>query len=320
MKRVQVSGAAMILVSICLLTICEVRAQQLADAHSANNDASERSLISSDDQAKQVTQFPLIQSSNGAFSREGEKSPYPIMSRLLRPLPLPVVNKLSTLDKAYLDVYLILSDDNKCSRFFGGPAAIEVLNELTRQLKPAYFDQSIALRMVGNISYVSNNSTGLSYRLFENARLNTNGPFYRTSVPSVDTTMHRVGEFSPNTREARITIVLHEIGHMIRSADGQWVLPNDGDDPAVSKSNTQRVIDVCRNEIAGRSKVHFDQALAAVRRFELPGNALASTAAAPQPANTNFGLSAPSGLRQIGGSRDTRCEFCRSEIQIPQDN
>ncbi|HEV7397020.1 MAG TPA: hypothetical protein VGN86_10955 [Pyrinomonadaceae bacterium] len=318
MKRVQVSGAAMILVSVCLLTICEVRAQKVSEAPSANNKTNDRSSISNDDQAKATSQFPLIESSTGAFRGEDKKSSHSFRSALLRPLPLPDVKKLSELDKAYLDVYLILSEDNKCSRFYGGAAALEVLNELTRQIKPAYFDKSIALRMTGNISYYSNNTTGLSYRLFESAQLNTNGPFYRTSVLSLDSFIHRVGEFSSNTREARITIVLHEIGHMIMSADRQWVLPNDGNNPTISKSNTQRVIDVCRNEIVSRGHVRFDQALAAIRGFELQSHDLAS-ATAPPPTNTNSGLSAPARLRQIGSQPDAHCEFCRSEIQIPQD-
>ena len=45
--------------------------------------------------------------------------------------------KLNDLDKAYIDVFTILRDDNPCSRLYGGPAAIEALNELMRTLRPA---------------------------------------------------------------------------------------------------------------------------------------------------------------------------------------
>src|SRR5947207_14841493 len=110
---------------------------------------------------------------------------------------------------------MILSEDSGCSRFYGGAPAIEVLNELVKRLKPAYFEPSLALRMKGELSYGYNHSTGLNYRLFESELVNTNGPFYKTSISPLDRTIQRVGEFSPNTREARLTILLHELGHMV---------------------------------------------------------------------------------------------------------
>lgn len=238
----------------------------------------------------------------------------------LQPLSLPDVSKLSPLDKAYLDAYSILREDNACSRFYGGFAAIEVLNQLTRQLKPVYLNKSIGLRMTGKISYAMNNTTKLSYRTFENAQLNTNGPFYRTSIFPVDSTIPRVGEYSPNTREARLTILLHELGHMIQRPDGEWVLPNDGDDPGTSRSNTQKVIEVCREQIKGQSHIAFDRALAVTQadRETTPAQLAAHT----ETTAPLHSIAKPAGdelLRQIGSQLDARCETCRREIQNPQD-
>jgi hypothetical protein len=180
-------------------------------------------------------------------------------------LPLPKASKLTPLDKAYLDAFSILRQDNECSRFYGGPPAIEVLNRLTRQLKPAYFESSIALKMKGITSVATNYQSGLAYRLFEKAELNLNGPFYRAGIFPNEATKHFVGNFWPNTREARVAILLHEIGHMIKTADNHWVLPDDGDDPELSRQNTLRVIAVCRDQIKGLSRISFAHELSSAQ-------------------------------------------------------
>src|SRR6185312_7922180 len=238
----------------------------------------------------------------------------------LQPLALAEVAKLSPLDKAYLDVYSILRDSNECSEFFGGPAAIEVLNQLTRQLRPAYFDRSIGLRMTGRISYAMNDATRLSYRIFETAQLNTNGPFFKTSAFPTDSVIARVGEFSPNTSEARLTILLHELGHMIQRPNGDWVLPNDGDNPATSKENTQKVIDVCRNQIKKRGQVSFEKELAVMQTDRQEAEAqLTALKAGSAPSTPDLKRVSPELLRHIGSQDEARCDSCRPEIQNPQD-
>jgi len=236
----------------------------------------------------------------------------------IQPLRALSSAKLSLLDKAYLDAYWILHDDNACSRMYGGPAAIEVLNRLTQQLKPAYLDRDIALRMKGDMTYALNNSTGLKYRVFDKAELNTNGPFYRSGVFPTESMLGRVGEFSPNTREARLTILLHELGHMIEKPDGKWVLPNDGKDSAISRDNTQTVINVCREQIRQRLQVTSEATLAVLQRGASdPANA----AATPQSSHdANSKAEATQEVRQFGSQLDARCTSCRREIQIPQDH
>jgi hypothetical protein len=142
----------------------------------------------------------------------------------------------------------ILKDDNSCSRFYGGPAAIEVLNRLTQQLVPARFDNYIGLRMMGVTRLAQNHSTRISYRLFEKVELNLNGPFYKGNTVGAQV-VPSVGIFQPNTRAARATILLHELGHLIRLSGDQFLLRDDGNSDAYSRENTSRVISVCFNEI-----------------------------------------------------------------------
>lgn len=176
-------------------------------------------------------------------------------------LPLPNLAKLTQLDKAYLDAFSILRNNNSCSRFYGGPPAIEALNRLTQQLTTGTFDKEIAVRMKGVTSTVTNYSTGLSFRLFEKAELNLNGPFYRSRIMPNDPWISDVGGFSANSREIRVTILLHELGHLIKTPGKNWVLPNDGNDPALSRENTARVVAVCRDEIKALSRVSFAEEL-----------------------------------------------------------
>jgi hypothetical protein len=179
---------------------------------------------------------------------------------------LPNANHLTPLDEAYLDAFSILREDNTCSDFYGGPGAIEVLNQLKQQLKPTQLDSTVAVRMTGKATKVTSDRYLLSYRLFAQAKLNLSGPFYsgnalrigRSVVPSI-------GKFPPNTREARVTILLHELGHLIERPDKQWVLPDDGASADLSEENTERVIAVCGKQIRSRSPISFGRVLQTAR-------------------------------------------------------
>lgn len=214
---------------------------------------------------------------------ETEAPTTPPRAELPQPLSLPNAAKLTLLDKAYLDAFSILREDNSCSRFYGGPPAIEVLNRLTRRLRPSYFDRTVALRMWGKTSSAQNHGSGLSYRLFEKAELNFNGPFYRSSVFPNEAAVPSVGQFLANTREARVAILLHEIGHMIQTPDNHWVLPDDGNDPNLSRQNTLRVIAVCRDQIRGLSRIGFAQELLSTQTP--PDSKSSQVAGVPQPAH-----------------------------------
>lgn len=168
-----------------------------------------------------------------------------------RPLLLPVDNliKSAELRNAYVDTFEILSNENDCSRFFGGQSAAFVLGELTKRITTGSLSHSVALRMKGKVTMVTNGSFKISYRLFDKAEINLNGSFFRAQTFPGDPHVPYVGRFRPNTREARIAILLHELGHVVQAEGNNWILPDDGRDTNLSTENTAKVLDVCGKEI-----------------------------------------------------------------------
>ena len=192
-------------------------------------------------------------------------------------LPLPNAHQLTPLDEAYLDAFSILKEDNTCSAFYGGPTAIEVLNQLKQQLRPTHLNSAVGVRMTGRTTKLTSVQYPLSYRLFDKAELNLEGPFYRDN----DFRSERsIGGFLPNTREARVTILLHELGHLIETPDKQWLLPNDGASGYLVQKNTERVIAVCGKQIRLRSRISFARELEAARP---PSSDSAIAANLPRP-------------------------------------
>jgi hypothetical protein len=168
------------------------------------------------------------------------------------PSPLTLKGKNTLYRAAYTDTYHILSTRSACSDFFGGGAfAIEVFNDLAAQLKTDHMNTtSVGMMMTGNQQSVVKTSTGQTYRLFARALLNSNGPFFRDKNSTVDrANVPRVGSFAPNTRAARVLILLHELAHLIRRPDGNWLIPNDGNSIEQSERNTALVESVCGTEI-----------------------------------------------------------------------
>jgi hypothetical protein len=168
--------------------------------------------------------------------------------------------KLNDLDKAYLDAFTILRDNNPCSRLYGGPVAIEALNELMRVVRLSYLDRHIAVRMSGSTTLYRNAVTGFSFRMFEKAEINKEGSFYRGNAPSRQR-VPLIANFQPNTRKTRVTLLLHELGHLVRGADKQWLLSDDGHDLELSARNTKYIVDVCRDEIESVTRMTVAQQL-----------------------------------------------------------
>ena len=162
---------------------------------------------------------------------------------------MPNANQLTRLDEAYLDVFSILKEDSACSAFYGGPSAILVLNRLKQQLKPVHLelDSTLGLRMSGKTITITSFPYRLTFRLFAKAQLNLAGPFYRSSAFYSG---RSIGGFLPNTREARVTILLHELGHLIHKSEQQLLLPDDGGNTDLSQENTQRVVATCGKQIS----------------------------------------------------------------------
>ena len=181
-------------------------------------------------------------------------------------LALPNASQLTRLDEAYLDVFSILREDSACSAFYGGPGAILILNRLKQQLKPTHLDldRHIGIRMTGKAITIRTYPYPLTYRLFATVQLNLAGPFYRSSAIYSG---QSIGGFLPDTREARATILLHELGHLIQNRDNQWLLPDDGGNEHRSQENTMRVVGVCGKQINDVRRLSSTQKLRAARTW-----------------------------------------------------
>lgn len=166
-----------------------------------------------------------------------------------RPTPLDYeAERLAVGGVTYRDVFRVLREDNPCSRFFGGPrVAVRVFNELARQLrrKPVG-GGDVALTMTGSYTWYQDARSGASYRLFDEASVNSNGPFY--VVPPPSGARYQVGRFPAASRAGKALMLLHELGHLIRGPSG-WLLPNDGGDAALSDRNTRTVESRCLGQL-----------------------------------------------------------------------
>lgn len=162
--------------------------------------------------------------------------------------------KFGLLDQAYLDAYTILNYDNPCSRFYGGRLSITALNEFVRQLKLTHIDRNVAVRMSGPITTFQSHMTGFKFRLFEKVELNLSGSFFKSRAPT-ERYAGIVSEFPPNTRETRVVVVLHELGHLVKNQDDKWLLPDDGGDASLSVENSRKVLTACRDEIKAISQL-----------------------------------------------------------------
>jgi hypothetical protein len=163
---------------------------------------------------------------------------------------LPPQVGLTALERAYVDTAGILEKQNGCSQFFGGMESRKVLDELVMSLRERSLnDCRTGLRMSGLFSHYVHSETGISYRLFAEAELNSRGPFYRSKVFPAEPFVPNVGSFRPNTRAARVLILLHEVAHLIKGNNGTWLIPDDGGNPLLSRQNTRTVESRCEQQI-----------------------------------------------------------------------
>ena len=154
------------------------------------------------------------------------------------------------LTQAYSDVFKILSSQNTCSDFYGGPrTATTVLNGFVTRVESQPLLREVSFQMAGHPRIIRDPSTGAFYRLFEQTRVNINGSFYQRRTDPMGKFPSNVGNFSPGSRAARALILLHELGHLIQGEDGDWLIPDDGFNGEQSKANTLRVQQMCRREL-----------------------------------------------------------------------
>lgn len=163
---------------------------------------------------------------------------------------LPAQAHLTVLERAYLDTAGTLNQPGSCSQFFGGSESRKVLDELVMRLREhSINDCRTSVRMSGLFTDYVDSESGVFYRLFAEAELNTAGPFYKAKVFPAEPLVPNVGSFRPNTREARVLILLHELAHLIKGRDGTWLIPDDGGNPQLSRQNTRTVDARCGQQI-----------------------------------------------------------------------
>jgi hypothetical protein len=158
--------------------------------------------------------------------------------------------RLTLIDKAYLDAHAILRENNSCSRFFGGPRiSTIVLNSLYLRLETSLIENHVGISMNGTFTFVTDAETGVSYRLFKKALVNLTGPFYRSANYKSQSFFQRIGHYLANTREARVLMLLHELGHLLPGPDGRWLLPDDGNNHVQVAINTATIMSKCSEQI-----------------------------------------------------------------------
>jgi len=166
----------------------------------------------------------------------------------------PVANKL--IKQAIQDTITIVSRNDSCGRFYGETkTAEEVLRRLDTRLQIRLLgDSRTGIEMSGHFTYFGPKEKQVGYRLFAATTINSRGPFLKAKVFAAEPQVPPVGGFRPNTREARVLILLHELAHLVRGEDGNWLIPDDGNDPALSRRNTAIVESQCRLEILSLSQ------------------------------------------------------------------
>jgi hypothetical protein len=170
------------------------------------------------------------------------------------PEPSALVKNDGVLSAAYYDTMKILGGSNRCSAFYGGPQdAVGVFGNFMERVRKDYLPASVGLKMSGDYINVLNARTLAKYRLFEKASVNSGGPFYRQKS-AIGATISGVGSFPPGSREARVLMLLHELGHLMRGADGKWLLPDDGNSMSDSFKNTRKIESVCGDQIRALNK------------------------------------------------------------------
>jgi len=170
------------------------------------------------------------------------------------PLPSPLLTEDKILGEAYNDTLKILNTPNQCSEFFeGASASVDIFNELIANVRKEYFPSWIGIKMSGVVN-VSSMTTKRKYRLFEKVSINANGPFYRRTYSNSEPNVPGIGRFAANTKEARVLMLLHELGHVVQGKSGDWLLPDDGKDDAQSRDNTRKIEDVCRSQLKNLGK------------------------------------------------------------------
>lgn len=186
------------------------------------------------------------------------------VSERLKPVAIPEpasprVREDEPLSTAYYDTMRILGSSNQCSDFFGGSeSSVYVFSKLMAGVKRTHLPAGIGMKMSGDYTNVLNAATQLKFRLFDKTSINTAGPFYQRKISPSGATIFGIGSFPPSTREARVLMLLHELGHLMKGNNGKWLLPDDGNNLEESLENTKRIEFICGDQIRELGKPLMD--------------------------------------------------------------
>jgi hypothetical protein len=173
------------------------------------------------------------------------------------------------IDQARTRVTAILRADNSCGAWFreADPDAAAVFESLDFHVDegPKYV---VTVKSASGETLLKHPySASVSQNGGRNASiiLNANGPFFAAVADILERDSPRafthfagrrelrVGSYAGSTLPARITTLLHELGHVIGR------LPDDSDElSGLSEQNTERVLHACRAEIKASARQHRD--------------------------------------------------------------
>ena len=192
------------------------------------------------DETKSAAPDSGVAAAGGDARAEAASPPAP---NLLRPTGLADA-------ASYADAFRLLSYESSCSRFFGGTrTALTVLNGLALQLRGRRLGPGgVGIVMSGGYDIYRDATTGATYRLFKEAFINSDGPFL-TRVRMPHSARLRVGRFEAETRQAKVLLLLHEMGHLVGAPGGGWLLPDDGGDAEQSERNTRTIESQCIKQL-----------------------------------------------------------------------
>ncbi|MCU1241805.1 MAG: hypothetical protein JWO71_2531 [Candidatus Acidoferrum typicum] len=174
------------------------------------------------------------------------------------------------IEQARQQVLAILAAENSCSAWFrkADPAAAAIFESLEFALDDGPKDVVTVKSTSGEILFKHPYSAGVPENAGHDATvlLNANGSFFTSAADILRRDSDRgvarfagrrdlrVGPYAGNTLPARITTLLHELGHAIGR------LPDDSDElSGLSMQNTERVLHACHAEIKASVRQNRDK-------------------------------------------------------------
>jgi hypothetical protein len=176
------------------------------------------------------------------------------------------------IQQARQSVLDVLANDNPCSDWFreADPNVAAIFESLDFSLDDGPKDVVLFKSTSGELFFKHPYSAAVPQNGGHDATilLNANGPFF-TSVADIRRRdfvrgvarfggRHelRVGSYVGNTLAARITTLLHELGHVIGR------LPADSDElSSLSEQNTERVVHACHAQIKASAHQHHEKGI-----------------------------------------------------------